>query len=83
MHTALILLDMRLPNIGGQQFLRALKNDPVTATIPVIVLSGLSQKNEAQLKREVAAAYFEKSRLRPDGDCKSLLGVVKEALVKC
>ena len=76
----LILLDMLLPNVGGQEVLRALKKDPATATIPVIVLSGLSQKNETRLKREGAAAYFEKSKLRLDGDCKALLDVVKEAL---
>jgi CheY-like chemotaxis protein len=59
----LILLDMMLPKLGGQEVLRALKKDPVTASIPVIVLSSLAQSNEAKLMQEGAAAYFEKSKL--------------------
>ena len=35
----LILLDMLLPKLGGQQVLHALKSNPETAHIPVIVLS--------------------------------------------
>src|SRR5580698_2450545 len=57
----LILLDMMLPKLDGLGVLRALKHDPQTADIPVIVLSGLGQQNEARLKKEGAAAYFKKS----------------------
>ena len=78
----LILLDMLLPKLGGPEVLRALKNDPVTARIPVVVLSGLSQKNEAILKKEGATAYFEKSKLHLDTDCQPLIEVVKEALAR-
>jgi CheY-like chemotaxis protein len=63
----LILLDMMLPKLGGPEVLRALKQNPVTASIPVIVLSGLAQKNEAKLMQEGATAYFEKSKLE-NGD---------------
>ena len=59
----LILLDMMLPKLGGLEVLRALKQDPVTASIPIIVLSGLAQINEAKLMQEGATAYFEKSKL--------------------
>jgi CheY-like chemotaxis protein len=73
----LILLDMMLPKLGGPEVLRALKKDPVTASIPVIVLSGLAQKNEAKLMQEGAAAYFEKSKL---GNADLLIDLVKKAL---
>ena len=46
--------------------LHALKQDPVTAQIPVIVLSSLPQVNAAKLRTEGAADYFEKSRLEAD-----------------
>ena len=46
----LILLDMMLPKLDGLGVLRALKHDPQTADIPVIVLSDLGQQNEAKLK---------------------------------
>ena len=42
----IILLDMMLPKISGQDVLRALKANPATMHIPVIVLTSLSQKNE-------------------------------------
>ena len=59
----IILLDLLLPKLGGPQVLRALKENPITKDIPVIVLTSLSQKNEERLLQEGAAAYFEKSRL--------------------
>lgn len=62
----LILLDMMLPKLGGPEVLQALKQDPATAPIPVLVLSGLPQSNEGRLLQQGAAAYFEKSRLTED-----------------
>jgi CheY-like chemotaxis protein len=50
----------------GTGVLRQLKQDPVTKSIPVIILSGLSQKNETKLKRAGASAYFQKSLLNLD-----------------
>jgi CheY-like chemotaxis protein len=58
-----IVLDLMLPKLSGPQLLHALKQDPRTARIPVIVLSSLPQSNEAKLKSEGAAAYFEKAHL--------------------
>jgi DNA-binding response OmpR family regulator len=57
----LILLDMMLPKLTGLNVLRKLKQNRLTKQIPVIVLSGLSQHNEAKLRKEGAAAYIEKS----------------------
>ena len=58
-----VLLDMLLPKLGGPEVIRALKGNPATAGIPVLVLSSLPQANEQKLKTEGAAGYFEKSRL--------------------
>ncbi len=60
---AVILLDMMLPGLDGVCVLNALKQDASTSHIPVIVLTGLSQKNEAKLVKAGAAAYIEKSSL--------------------
>lgn len=57
----LILLDMLLPKMSGIDVLQQLKRDAPTAKIPVIVLTSLSQKNEAKLMQAGAAAFFEKS----------------------
>jgi CheY-like chemotaxis protein len=58
-----ILLDMLLPKLSGPEVLHALKNNPATMAIPVIVVSSLSQKNEERLKQAGAVEYFEKSNL--------------------
>lgn len=78
----IILLDMMLPSIEGTEVLRQLKGDPSTESIPVIVLSSLSQKNEARMKTAGAAAYFEKSKLKFDDDGKDLLDIVLQLLPK-
>jgi CheY-like chemotaxis protein len=44
----LILLDLFLPKMTGHEVLRLLKEDPATAAIPVLVLSGLAKEKERQ-----------------------------------
>jgi CheY-like chemotaxis protein len=75
-----ILLDMLLPKIGGQQVLLALKQDPVTAEIPVIILSSLSQQNEEKLKKAGATAYFEKSKMTEDVNSGKLNETIAKAV---
>jgi len=75
----LVLLDMLLPKIGGPQVLRALRNDPATTMIPIVVLSSLPQSNEQKLKEEGAVAYFEKSKLDLEND-EALVQVVRKTL---
>ena len=57
----LILLDMMLPKMSGLDVLRALKADVLVKHIPVVVLSGLGQANEAKLLKEGATAFLMKS----------------------
>jgi len=57
----LILLDMMLPKLSGLDVLRALKADVLVKHIPVVVLSGLGQSNEAKLLKEGATAFLMKS----------------------
>ena len=79
----LILLDMLLPRLGGPEVLEELKQSPLTAHIPIIVLSSLSQKNEAKLKKVGAVAYFEKSKLELDQNSESLIHAVERTLEGC
>lgn len=39
-HPDLVLLDMGLPDLSGEQVLQALRRDPATVNLPVVVLSG-------------------------------------------
>jgi CheY-like chemotaxis protein len=62
----LMVLDMLLPKLSGPDVLRALRQDPTTASIPVMVLTSLPQTNEQKLLGEGATAYFAKSELMLD-----------------
>ena len=64
-HFDLILLDMILPRMSGPEVLKHLKTEPATAEIPVVVLSGLSEKNREKLMEEGAEEYLEKNALMP------------------
>ncbi len=57
----LILLDVMLPKLSGPDVLKALKKDPATASIPVMMLTSLSQKNAKQFEKDGASFFFEKS----------------------
>jgi len=79
---ALILLDMMLPGMEGTSVLKALKQDAATDQIPVVVLTGLAQKNEARLKDAGAAAYIEKSSLNLEQNADALVQRVDSVLRK-
>jgi CheY-like chemotaxis protein len=77
----LVLLDMLLPKLGGREVILAMKKDPRTAQIPVLVYSGLPQANEVKLREEGAAGYFAKTRLvdEPGGE-RELLDLIERLL---
>ena len=72
----LILLDMLLPKMGGQEVLAALKKNPATAGIAVVACTGLSQKNAARLKKDGVCAFLDKSALELDKGSQKLLEAV-------
>ena len=76
----LILLDMLLPKMGGQQVLAALKKNPATAGIAVVACTGLSQKNAARLKQDGVCEFLDKSELGLDKGSGKLLAAVSEIL---
>jgi CheY-like chemotaxis protein len=76
----LVLLDMMLPKVSGLDVLRALKSDVLVKDIPVIVLSGLGQANEAKLLKEGAAAFLVKSEKLLESDSALLVQAVERAL---
>jgi CheY-like chemotaxis protein len=76
----LILLDMLLPKVSGLDVLKALKKDSLTKAIPVVVITGMTQKNATRLQEDGAAGFLEKSTLELDKGSERLLTAVREFL---
>ena len=78
----LIVLDMMLPKLSGQEVLRQLRLNPASASTPVIVLTSLSQSNREKLISEGASLYFEKSLLRMENGSGPLLDAIETLLAR-
>jgi len=78
----LILLDVMLPKLSGPEVLKLLKNDPATSAIPVMMLTGLSQKNAKQFEKDGASSFFEKSDAMLGKGPDSLFAAVDRVLKK-
>jgi CheY-like chemotaxis protein len=74
----LILLDMMLPKMSGPDVLKALKKEAVTAAVPVVVLTGLSQTNAQRLLRDGASAFLAKADLVLDQGAEPLLAALRK-----
>lgn len=76
----LILLDMLLPKVSGEQVLERLKADVKTAELPVVILTSLWQGNERKLREAGAAALLEKKQIVEDPG--PLLQLIAQVLKK-
>jgi DNA-binding response OmpR family regulator len=54
----LVLLDVMMPQMSGFEVLRALKADEATSTIPVIMLTGLSERGKIQEALASGTTYY-------------------------
>ena len=61
----LILLDLILPGIDGSEVLVEIKKNPATASIPVIIITNLDQKENNKETRDLAVDYLIKAQLDP------------------
>jgi CheY-like chemotaxis protein len=60
----LVLLDVMLPGLGGHEVLRAVRADPKTAALPVIVFSAVGDPElRDYLMREGASDYWVKGQV--------------------
>jgi DNA-binding response OmpR family regulator len=78
-HPDLVTLDITMPEESGVRMLRSLQEDPETAGIPVVILTGVSHefKRFIETRKQVRppAGYFEKPPNREE-----LLAKVNEIL---
>jgi len=75
-----ILLDMLLPKLPGHDVLKALKKDPATKGIAVVVFTGLSHKNAMRLQNDGACGFLDKAELGLDKGCEAFLVKLAEIL---
>jgi DNA-binding response OmpR family regulator len=54
----LILLDLTVPYLDGFEMIKALRNDPATKAIPLIILTGRSDDEAFARARELGASHF-------------------------
>ncbi len=76
---SLILLDLKMPGMGGHEALSHLKKDEITQDIPVLVISAHVTDEEAE-RRTLLAAGAEDLLLKPF-DMKQLLGRIEQILI--
>ncbi|MCH7604698.1 response regulator [Patescibacteria group bacterium] len=57
-HPDLILLDLRLPGMGGIEVLEKLKKDEDTKDIPVIILTNVEEMREIQQAIDLGATTY-------------------------
>jgi CheY-like chemotaxis protein len=60
-HPDVILLDLMMPGIGGHEVLHRLKSDPVTAGIPVIIVTSrfVNEEERSQIMSKAAAVIYK------------------------
>jgi CheY-like chemotaxis protein len=57
----LILLDLKLPKVGGMEVLRRLKSDPRTRTIPVVIMTSSKEERDLVIGYGLGAnSYIQK-----------------------
>lgn len=73
----LIIADIVMPEINGYQFCRLLKNDDLTKSIPIILLTHLNEKLDRFWGLRAGADAF----LTKDRDMSNLLDIIEKFLV--
>ena len=73
----LILLDLRMPRMNGEELAAALHEDPALAPTPVVVLSGDATA------RQVATAIGARGLLAKPVDLHTLLAVIQSVAQSC
>ena len=73
---AVVLLDMHLPDIDGDEVLQRLRDDPRTSSIPVVIVSGDSIDRHIQRRLEAGASAY----LTKPVDMRLLMEIVDELI---
>lgn len=75
-YPALILLDLRLPDVDGLRVCERLNDSPDTCDIPVIILSGMERPDMIRRCRAAGGYFF----VRKPYDPNALLVLIRQAI---
>jgi DNA-binding response OmpR family regulator len=75
----LILLDVTMPGADGRDVLAALKSDPATASIPVIVCSGRTDHTDRLVGLELGAEDYVAKPFEPAELLRKIAWVVEKS----
>jgi DNA-binding response OmpR family regulator len=77
-HPELVLLDLILPGIDGFEVLTQKREDPFTASIPVVILSNLGQKEDVDKGLSLGAVdYLIKAHFTPGEIIEKVRNILK------
>ena len=76
---SLVLLDIMMPAMNGLELLDKIKADPITKNIPVIMLTNLSGKTEADTALAKGAELY---LVKSEHDPKQIVAIVADILAK-
>ena len=79
---SIIILDLIIPGQDGFAFLEEIKKDPNTASIPVIVLSNLGQREDIERAKALGAKdYMIKAQLTPIEVVERIKSALRESYI--
>ena len=82
-HPDLILLDLNMEEMSGEEVIKKLKENPETKNIPVIVLTNMDKKKFQEQVLELGAEYFwEKTEVMPPDVVKKVAEFLEKNKIK-